>query len=216
MFIYAAVLVLLGYFLGLLKSTLIPSRIVKFLGFLVNSELCAFILPADKKKKFAVLWEHILSNWTVSIKTLQRSAGKIFSFCIAVLAAWLFAREIYCATAGFLKSSCLIKVAGDLKKEIEYWHFLDSWEGHLPWLPEYHVCLKVFSDASDFAWGGIISISGSPPFKTRDYWKLEMLHLPIVVKKARVLVNVLKAGRSFVCNARVDVHVESWWGGKSH
>lgn len=55
MFIYAAVLVSLGYFLGLLKSTLIPSRIVKFLGFLVNSELCAFILPADKKKKFAVL-----------------------------------------------------------------------------------------------------------------------------------------------------------------
>ena len=60
--------------------------------------------------------------------------------------------------------------------------------GHLPWLPEYHVCLKVFSDASDFAWGGIISIPGSPPFKTRDYWKPEMLHLPIVVKEARALV----------------------------
>ena len=51
MFICAAVLVSLGYFLGLLKSALIPSRIVKFLGFLVNSGLCAFILPADKKEK---------------------------------------------------------------------------------------------------------------------------------------------------------------------
>ena len=208
-FICAAVLVSLGYFLGLSKSTLIPSRIVKFLGFLVNSELCAFILPADKKEKFAVLREHVLSNRTVSIKTLQRLAGKISSFCIAVPAARLFAREIYRATAGFLKSSRLIKVAGDLKKEIEYWRFLDSWEGHLPWLPEYHVCLKVFSDASDFAWNGIISIPGRPPFKTRDYWKPEMLHLPIVVKEARALVNVLKAGRSFVCNTRVDVHVDS-------
>ena len=166
-------------------------------------------MPADKKEKFAVLREHVLSNWTVSIKTLQRLAGKISSFCITVPAARLFAREIYRATAGFLKSSRLIKVAGDLKKEIEYWHFLDSWEGHLPWLPEYHVRLKVFSDASDFAWGGIISIPGSPPFKTRDYWKPEMLHLPIVVKEARALVNVLKAGRSFVCNTRVDVHVDS-------
>ena len=34
-----------------------------------------------------------------------------------------------------------------------------------------------------------------------------MLYLPIVDKEARALVNVLKAGRYFVCNARVDVHV---------
>lgn len=26
-------------------------------------------------------------------------------------------------------------------------------------------------DVSDFAWGGIISILGGPPFKTLDYWK---------------------------------------------
>ena len=90
-------------------------------------------MPAEKKaeKKFAVLREHVLSNWTVSIKPLQRLAGKILSSCNAVPAARLFAREIYRTTAGFLKSFHLIKVAGDLKKEIEYWHFLDSWEGHL-------------------------------------------------------------------------------------
>lgn len=49
-FICAAVLVSLGYFLDLSKSTLIPSRIAKFLGFLVSSYPCAFILPADKKE----------------------------------------------------------------------------------------------------------------------------------------------------------------------
>ena len=37
----------------------------------------------------------------------------------------------------------------------------------------------------------------------------ERLHLPILVKEARALVNVLKAGRSFVCNTRVDVHIDS-------
>ena len=162
MFICAAVLVSLGNFLGFSKSTLIPSRIAKFLGFLVNSELCAFILQADKKETFAALREHVLSNRTVSIKTLQRLAGKISSFCIAVPAARLFAREICRATAGFLKSYRLIKFAGVLKKEIEFWRFLDSREGHLSRLPEHHVCLKVFSDASDFARGGIISILGDP------------------------------------------------------
>lgn len=209
MFICAAVLVSLGYFLGLSKSSLAPSRIVRFLIFLVNSELCAFILPVDKKEKFALLREHILSNRTVSIKTLQPLAGKISSFCIAVPAARLFAKEIYHATSGCLKSSRLLKVSGDLRKEIEYCRFLDSWEGHLPWLPEYHVRLKVFRDASDFAWGGIISAPGSPPFKTRDYWTAEMRHLPIVVKEARAFVNVFKAGKSLVTNARVDAHTDS-------
>ena len=83
-FICAAFLFSLGYFLGLCNSTLNPSRTAKFLGFLVNSELCAFILPVDKKEKFSLLRGHILSNRAVSIRTLQRLAGKITSFCIAV------------------------------------------------------------------------------------------------------------------------------------
>ena len=124
MFICAAVLVSLGNFLGFSKSTLIPSRIAKFLGFLVNSELCAFILQADKKETCAALREHVLSNRTVSIKTLQRLAGKISSFCIAVPAARLFAREICRATAGFLKSYRLIKFAGVLKRKLNFGVFL--------------------------------------------------------------------------------------------
>lgn len=58
-------------------------------------------------------------------------------------------------------------------------------------------------DASDFTWGGIISILGGPPFKTLDYWKPGILHPPIVVKQARAFINVLNAGTTFVCNARV-------------
>lgn len=198
-FICAAVLVSLGYFLGLSKSTLIPSRFVRFLGVLVNSELGAFILPMDKKEKFALLREHILSKRTVSVKTLQRLAGKISSFCIAVPAPRLYAREIY----------RLVKVSGDLREEIHYWRFLDSWEGYLPWLPEHHVHLKVFSDASDFAWAGVICAPGSPSITTRDFWPSVMRHLPFVVKEARALINVLKAGKSLVSNARVDVHTDS-------
>ncbi|XP_020907079.1 uncharacterized protein LOC110245159, partial [Exaiptasia diaphana] len=94
-FIAATTLVSLGYFIGLAKSSLSPSRTVKFLGFLVDSERQAFIIPEDKKIKFANLREAILSNRAVSVKTLQRLAGKISSFCIAVPAALLYAREIF-------------------------------------------------------------------------------------------------------------------------
>ena len=61
-FIAVAVLISLGYFIGLAQSSLLPKRIVKFLGFLVDSQHCAFILPEDKKHKFAALRESILEK----------------------------------------------------------------------------------------------------------------------------------------------------------
>ena len=124
----------LGYLIGLSKSSLIPAQVVRFLGFLVDSQLCAFLLPEDKKIKFATLREHILANREVSVKTIQRLAGKISSFCIAVPAALLYARDIFRSTACFSKSSRLVRMSGALRKEIEHWGFLDSWKGCLPWL----------------------------------------------------------------------------------
>lgn len=93
---------------------------------MVDSQLCAFLLTEDKKIKYATLREYILANREVSVKTLQRLAGKIYSFCIAVPAALLYARDIFRSTAGFSKSSCLVRVTGALRKEIEHWRFLDS------------------------------------------------------------------------------------------
>ena len=49
-FIAAFALISLGYFTGLSKSSLIPARVVSFLGFLDDSHLCALLLPEDKIK----------------------------------------------------------------------------------------------------------------------------------------------------------------------
>ena len=165
-FIAAAVLISLGYFIGLAKSSLLPKRIVKFLGFLVDSQRCAFILPEDKKRKFAALRESILDKKSSSIKTLQRLAGKITSFCIAVPAAQLYCREIFKATAGYKKSARPVKIHSLLCEEIEHWRFLDSWEGTLPWPSERHRVLEILSDASDFAWGGVIRSPGPHPSRS--------------------------------------------------
>lgn len=61
-FICAAVLVSLGYFLGLSKSTLIdiPSRIAKFHRFLVSSELCSFILQVNNKEFRSITWTRLI------------------------------------------------------------------------------------------------------------------------------------------------------------
>ena len=84
-FIVCSVLVLLGYFIGLSTSVAVPQTRIRFLVFLSDSTLQALLIPQDKKKiKFATLRDSILQSRTVSIKTLQRLAGKITSFSIAV------------------------------------------------------------------------------------------------------------------------------------
>ena len=54
-FIAPSVLVSCGYFIGLKKSILSPVQVIPFLGFLSDSTKQAFLLPEDKKLKFAAL-----------------------------------------------------------------------------------------------------------------------------------------------------------------
>ena len=56
-FIVCTLLLSLGYFIGLNKCVILPPKIVRFLVFLCDSDLQAFVLPHDKKEKFASLRE---------------------------------------------------------------------------------------------------------------------------------------------------------------
>ena len=94
-FIVCSVLVCLGYFFGLSKSVPVPQTRIRFLGFLSDSMLQAFLIPQDKRIKFATLCDSILHCRTVSIKTLQCFVGKVTSFSLAVLAAQLYTREVF-------------------------------------------------------------------------------------------------------------------------
>jgi hypothetical protein len=136
-------------------------------------------------------------------------AGKITSFTIAVPAAQLYAREIYLAITGSSRNSRAIKVSGPLRKEIEYWRFLDSWDDCLPWPLEKHTVIQIFSDSSDFAWGGVIHPPHGPPFSIHDYWGENDRSSPIVVKEAKALLMVLHAGKERIANSRIDVHTDN-------
>ena len=76
-FICASVLVSFGYFIGLSKSCLVPQQLITFLGFIVDSTLCAFLIPEVKKKKFADLRESILSSRSVPLKRSNVSLERL-------------------------------------------------------------------------------------------------------------------------------------------
>lgn len=64
-----------GYFIGIVKSQLVPSTWVRFLGFICDSVRQAFLIPEDKTVKSAALREDISSSHFVALKTLQRFSG---------------------------------------------------------------------------------------------------------------------------------------------
>ena len=175
----------------------------------MDSTLCAFLIPEVKKKKFADLRESILKGRSVSVRKVQHFAGKITSLSIAVPSAQLYAREIYRAISGYSKYSRPAKITGTLRKELEHWRFLDTWRDCLRWLCERHFIVKVFTDASNFAWGGVIQIPDKSPISVRKYWPGSTRRYPIVVIKARALVLTLQASKPFISNSRLDVHTDN-------
>jgi len=224
-YIATSTLTSLGYTLALSKSSLSPTQSVRYLGYLCDSNKRAFILPEDKKQKFKTLREVILSQKEVDRKSLQRFAGKTTSFAIAVPAARLYTRTCYRAIGASSKTPHKpIKVVGDLRKEICYWRFLDSWEGDLPWFDERHRVFSSFSDASNSGWGAVLRLEPGKVQHLRDYWHPDDLSQPILIREAFALRNTLVAAGHLLRGSRVDGHVDSLplvhaWrnqGSKSH
>ena len=209
-FIASIVLVSCGYFIGLKKSILSPVQVIPFLGFLSDSTKQAFFLPEDKKLKFAALRDSLIESKVISAKSLQRFAGKIVSFSLAVPAAKLFCREVNFNIGKALKNSKPIKMSDDLNKELQYWKFLDSWDGFLPWRKESHFIVKIISDASNAGWGGILALPEAPK-ETRDYWSPDGLEVSggIAVKEAKALYQTLSIFRNELANGRVDAYVDN-------
>ena len=77
-------LVILGYYIYLAKSILVPCQVVPYLGFLVDSCKQAFLLLEEKRQTFFLLVQSILASDITYVKTLQRLSGKCISFSLAV------------------------------------------------------------------------------------------------------------------------------------
>ena len=117
-FLVAYYLIDLGYFLGLSKSILTPQQVVPYLVFLSDPVRMVFHLIAEKKEKFLNLIRETLSCRVVSVKTLQRLAGKCVSFSLVVPGALLFTREMNCAISKGMHTNKPVRLYKALQEEI--------------------------------------------------------------------------------------------------
>eukprot|EP00794_Sanderia_malayensis_P015556 gene15556-biopygen13268 len=207
-FVTSLVLINCGYFIGIKKSVFMPTQQILFLGFISDSTSQCFSLPQDKVQKFATLRESILDSKKVSVKTLQRFAGKAISFALEVPAARLYIQEVNAAISEGIKASKPVSVAANLREELQYWRFLDTWKGSLSWRSEKHIVITLHSDASNSGWGGILHLPSGDQ-TTRDYWSEHDIHTPIAVREAKALYNTLSTFSSKIFNAHVDAYIDS-------
>lgn len=119
----------LGYTLAINKCQLVPTTVVRYLGFIVDSSKQAYLLPSDKKKTFIEIRETILKADAVDVKTLQRFAGKCVSMAIAIPGAKLYTREVNFAISQCTKNSRRAAISHELRQELEHWRFIDDWLG---------------------------------------------------------------------------------------
>ena len=206
LYVVCWVLTRLGYTLGLAKCKFEPSQVLLFLGFLTDSTLLTFSLPAVKKERFASLRDQILSSGKVDVKMLQRFAGKCVSFVLAVPAARLYTREVNLGISRGIRSSRQVSVVGKLREEILHWKFLDTWSGGVVWRSEKHLQITMMTDASLYKWGGVVDFP--VPVVCGDFWENND-HRPIHIKEGLALVNTLKALSTSVMDHRVDAFVDN-------
>ena len=193
------------YFIGIEKS--LPSTWTRFLGFICDCVSQAFLIPENKKVKFAALREDILSSFFVELKTLQRFSGKVISFSLAIPGCKLYVRDVFKAISrlsGSIRPS--VKVEAALHAEIEYWRFLDNWRDCLPWKREHHSVVTLYCDASKRVWGETLLKDGRS-LESRDYWVDDSQDINIL--EARALQRSLLSFKHHIRSCRVDVHTDS-------
>ena len=142
--------------------------------------------PAPTSIIRSVWRQHVISALLVSpavnIWTTAMSANSLYAEIFKILSGGpIFSLPrlllLLCVQFWFA-----FKVVGDLRSEIAHWQFLDSWSEHLPWMDERHLVVNVTSDASQYAWGGIVHNLSGPPLETRGIWREDVRDKPIAVK----------------------------------
>jgi hypothetical protein len=177
---------------------------MKHLGFYVHADSRNFSIPKEKIESFASLRCQILAAGRVHIKVLQRLMGKCISFCLCVPAAKLYVREMARAISKATRSSQMVVVDTQLADEINTWEFIERQEVQwMPWREDRHVSILLSTDASKFAWGGVVGeVTVRDMFADKD-------DRPIHLKEAEALEKTLVAVPHLVRDLRVDAYVDN-------
>jgi hypothetical protein len=154
----------LGAYHGLAKCQIEPVLVIKWLGFLVDSEGQQFEVAASKIEKLKEFLQLTLSKESVSPRDLAQVAGKIISLSPAVAPAALYSRAFFQAIKGRISWDTLSPNPAEVRHTLQFW--LDKINGFngRPWWPK-PVALQAVVDASRVGFGGVLAFPRFAPVR---------------------------------------------------
>ena len=211
---------LAGYTVSVPKSVLLPVQQICWLGVDIDSANCTFSIPPVKKAKFLSLVRAGLDTGRVSVRDLERIAGKAISFLLSVgEAAKVFTRVLFDIVADirsgrFANSSNWVRVSPKLRRVFRVWvAFLDAFDG-APWFDTHHSVLRLETDASGRRWGGVLMEGGAASIEVGEEFSSQEMQLHIEAKEALAVTKVISAvvaarGWAAISGKRVDVWIDN-------
>jgi hypothetical protein len=144
----------LGFVLSTSKCILRPARRVRYLGFMVDSEACAFAVPDDKLQAFQHLLveaeQRLEGGGGVTARALASLIGKAMSMAPAVSFARLFGRAASRALHGHHGWEQELGEPADALAQLRVFHeLLCARNGCNSWRPRADAPLEVVGDASE-------------------------------------------------------------------
>lgn len=149
---------LLGAYFGLPKCRFRPSQEGEWLGFEIISPEKIFRVSEKKMAKVKAALARFLQVDKVTPRQLAAIAGKLISLSPAVLPASLYSRAFFEAIQGKASWDEIFAISSEIRRTVQEW--LDnppSWNGRR-WYAK-PISLLASSDASDFGFGGIVSLT---------------------------------------------------------
>lgn len=218
---------LAGFTVSIKKSVLAPVRRLVWLGITIDSAKCEFSVPQLKKDSFLELVNSALDEGRVSIRDLERIAGKAISFMVAIgEAAMVYTRElfnilrkvregkIHTMPSRRCRSAISIGISSRLCQVLQLWvKFLDVFDG-APWMEVAHSSIRIETDASSRRWGGVLREKGQTTLEVGEEFNEADLKLHIEAKEAIAVTRVIHAiaevrGWGFLRGKRLDAYIDN-------
>ena len=147
---------LLGFRINWIKSQLLPTHKLVYLGFTINTILMTLTLPEERLQKILKGCQSALHKNRVSVRDLSRLIGMMSATMLAVLPAPLHYRELQKLKIRAQKMTqsfeTMVLLNKESKAELGWWiTMLNRWNGRpiLPLAPD----LVIETDASLLGWG---------------------------------------------------------------
>jgi hypothetical protein len=176
------------------------------LGFGIDASSSSFFLPQKIRHKFSVLRNRLLVTKVATLHDIQSFIGKCNHLKLVFPASLLFTRACRLLIPTLTETAAVLPK--DALDEISFWTFVDSFSQPLPWRLHQHLSLRLFTDASGFAWGAEVSLP-SGPLVLRDYWTSSIMSHDICVKETLALFFALQSISEQIWDRRVDAFVDN-------